>query len=114
MNGMYAVVAVAMLLSLAGAVLLMQAEPPGGGKGNVEDENVISGTGTVVYIRLEGGFYGIMGDDGKRYYPLNLPEEYRVEGLRVRFEGVIRSDVATFHMWGTPVELKSIEPLRKG
>jgi hypothetical protein len=111
MKGMHAAVLVAMLLSLAGAVLLIQEEQPGMGNVNVEGENVISGTGTVVYVRLEGGFYGIIGNDGKRYYPLNLPEEYRVDGLTVRFEGVLRSDVATFHMWGTPIELRNIEVL---
>ena len=66
--------------------------------------------GTVRYIRLEGGFYGIIGDDGGKYLPLNMPKEFKVDGLRVRFTAKVRN-VATIYMWGIPVEILSIERL---
>lgn len=65
--------------------------------------------GTVVYQDLEGGFYGIAGDDGSNYLPLNLDAQYRVDGLRVAFESEPAGDVATIYMWGTPVNLTYIE-----
>ncbi len=72
--------------------------------------DVISGTGTVKFIDLEGGFYGIMGDDSKNYDPINnLGQEFEKDGLRVNFEAKIRTDIATTRMWGTPVEIIKIE-----
>ena len=60
-----------------------------------ENPNEVSGSGTVVYIDLEGGFYGIVSEDGKEYLPLNLPPQYQENGISVVFEGVIREDMYT-------------------
>lgn len=65
--------------------------------------------GTIVFQELEGGFYGIVGDDGKDYLPLNLDAQYRVNGLRIAFESEPAGNIATIHMWGTPVNLTFIE-----
>ena len=67
--------------------------------------------GSVTHIDLEGGFYGITGDDGKKYDPLNLDEKYRKDGLRVAFEAGEASGMATTRMWGTPVNLTFIEEI---
>ena len=42
-------------------------------------------TGTVVYLSFEGGFYGITGDDGRHYDPINLSQDFRIDGLPLRF-----------------------------
>jgi heat shock protein HslJ len=70
----------------------------------------ITSTGTVQYIELEGGFYGIIADDGTHYYPLNLPEEFAQDGARVTFTAQ-QEDVATTAMWGIPVTIHSMEML---
>ncbi len=64
--------------------------------------------GTVHYISLEGGFYGIVGDDGKNYDPVNLPAEFQKDQLKVKFEGRILKDRVSFHMWGEIIEIESI------
>ena len=66
-------------------------------------------TGTVRYIDLEGGFYGIEADDGARYYPLNLSGVYKEDGLQVRFSINQRSDIMTTVMWGQVCEIVEIE-----
>jgi hypothetical protein len=71
---------------------------------------VIHGTGSVKYLSFEGGFYGIVGDDGKRYDPLNLPKKFRADGLRVRFTANLTGYMSV-HMWGHIVKLVSIERL---
>ena len=71
----------------------------------------VEATGTVVFVELEGGFYGIITDDGARYDPVNLPPEFQRDGLRVRFRARILKDTASIHMWGTPVEILHIEEL---
>ncbi len=61
--------------------------------------------GTIVYLDLEGGFYGIESEDGERYFPINLAVTFREDGLRVAFDMRLRTDVMTTVMWGTPVEI---------
>lgn len=69
----------------------------------------ITGTGTVTYIDLEGGFYGIIGDDGARYLPLDLEEAYQQDGLEVRFTLTPAEGMVTIQQWGMPVNVVSIE-----
>lgn len=62
-------------------------------------------TGTVHYQGLEGGFWGITGDNGQNYEPLNLPDELKQAGIKVRLYVRIRKDIATVRMWGIPVQI---------
>ncbi|MDD1668688.1 MAG: protease inhibitor I42 family protein [Methanomicrobiales archaeon] len=66
-------------------------------------------SGTVTYQNLEGGFYGILGDDGKKYDPLNLDAKYQRDGLRIAFEATDAKDIVSTRMWGTPVNLDQVE-----
>ena len=75
------------------------------------DSNPIVLTGTVTYIDIEGGFYGIIGDNGKHYDPINLGQSYAQKGLKIRFQAKIRSDLASFHMWGDIIEIIKMEKL---
>ncbi|MDY6965560.1 MAG: hypothetical protein SVM80_06250 [Halobacteriota archaeon] len=68
----------------------------------------VSGNATIKFIDLEGGFYGVIGDNGEQYDPIYLPVEFQVDGLQVRFEARIRDDLISTHMWGTPIELTGI------
>ena len=67
-----------------------------------------SGTGEVKYIDLEGGFYGIVSNDGGHFDPINLPSEFMNDGLQINFEVKILQDQVSFHMWGTLVEILEI------
>jgi len=75
------------------------------------EENIVEGTGTMKYLDFEGGFYGIVADDGQHYDPINLPSEFEEDGLRVSFRGKIRDDLASIHMWEKLIELIYIEKL---
>ena len=66
-----------------------------------KNNDIVEGTGTMTYLNFEGGFYGIVADDGEHYDPTNLPSEFKVDGLRVKFKGKIRDDLVSFRMWGT-------------
>gem|GEM_PF-4816924 len=80
------------------------------GKRWVLDE-IIEERGVVKYIPLEGGFYGIIGCGG-RYIPLNLPEEFKKDGMKVIFKARLK-DVVTIYMWGKPVEIIEIKRLHE-
>jgi hypothetical protein len=56
-------------------------------------------------VGIEGGFWGLTGENGQNYDPLNLPDSLKRAGLRVRFWLRMRKDIATTHMWGTPVQI---------
>jgi hypothetical protein len=71
----------------------------------------ISATGTVRHQNLEGGFWGIIADDGRRFDPMGLDAEFQKEGLRVRFEATPETDMMSTRMWGTMVTLTKIEPI---
>ena len=68
-------------------------------------------TGTIQYIDLEGGFYGLLADDGEKYLPLNLDAAYEEDGLRVRFAMEKAEGVMTIQQWGTPIRITAIERL---
>ena len=68
-------------------------------------------TGTVTYVNLSGGFWGIKGDDGQQYAPASdLPNEFRVEGMRIVAKAK-PVQVFSISMWGQHVELSDIKAL---
>lgn len=87
-----------------------ESVPTGVAEGSVPDESaVVAQKGTVIRVDLEGGFWGIRGDDGRKYLPMNLPEVYKKDGQRIRFEGRVRRDVVTTQQWGTVIDIVKAE-----
>jgi hypothetical protein len=92
-----------------------QAREAGAGPDSLtRSPEVVSGYGRVVKVELEGGFWGIVAENGARYDPAHLPDSLRIDSLRVFFEASIRGDAAGIHMWGTLVELLEIRPAPPG
>ncbi len=80
-----------------------------GGCSDSVASNRIRDTGLVEFGA--GGCYRILAEKARRaYQPLNLPKEYKVRGIRVRFEAVLKP---TFNQCldGEVIELISIERL---
>ncbi len=96
-------------LFTATLAVLVAAIIAGGCITSTGDGRPVSANGTVTYVDLEGGFYGIVADGGDRFLPLNLPDHLAADGLFVRFEGDSRTDVVTFQQWGTPLQISKIE-----
>jgi len=65
--------------------------------------------GTVVYVDTEGGFYGIIGSQGGRFDPVNLPDRFKQDGLPIRFKMKKLPDRMSYHMWAPLVEILAIE-----
>lgn len=72
---------------------------------------VVEEQGSIDYIELEGGFYGITTDGGARFYPVDLEDEFMRAGIRVRFRGRVQEDMVTIQMWGTPISIEWMEAL---
>lgn len=83
---------------------------PQGRPGDEVPSHVVEFDARVVYVTLEGGFYGLVADNGVRYEPLALAPRFRRHGMRLR----VRArpvDVASIRMWGKPVHIVNAEPL---
>jgi len=61
--------------------------------------NEISIIGTVTFLNFEGGFYGIISDDGTKYNPTNLSKEFRVADLRVMLIAERQRNTHSIQMW---------------
>ncbi len=75
-------------------------------------DGIIRATGIIQFQDLEGGFWGIVADDGRKFDALNLEPNFKKEGLRVRFEAKPETDRMSTRMWGTMVTLTHIEVLK--
>ncbi len=64
--------------------------------------------GTIAYKNIEGGFFAIDGNDGRKYDPINLPESFRKDGLKVKVTARLRRDAVSFHMYGAIIDVVSI------
>lgn len=78
---------------------------------HVREQGVTAFTGTMSWIELEGGFWGIVTPGGGKYLPTNgVPESLQKDGLPVRGTARVRKGYMTMQMWGSPVEVVTIEP----
>lgn len=64
--------------------------------------------GTVRYLHLEGGFWGIVADNGQHILPKNLPQEYRKDGIRLSFTAQEITGMMTIQQWGKLSNLSDI------
>lgn len=68
--------------------------------------------GTVSRQEIEGGFWGIVADDGSQYLPVNgLPETAQRDGARISFEAEPTSSGVSIMMWGKPVRVTQVRVL---
>lgn len=72
-----------------------------------EDGTELEIDGEVTYMEIEGGFWAIQ-DEEETYEPLNLPEEFKKEGLPVTVQATIEKDKLSFRMVGPIIEISSI------
>ena len=78
-----------------------------------ESAGVINVTGRIKHYSYEGGFYGIEGDDGNVYKPIDLDPGFQIEGQAVQAELRPRDKKILFKPWGMPVEVLNIKRVRK-
>ncbi|MBE0596158.1 MAG: hypothetical protein IH614_02700 [Desulfuromonadales bacterium] len=98
------------ILSLLAGLLLTSCTLAAGGDPppKADRDHLISFAGTVTYIPLEGGFFGLVAEDGSRYDPLQLPEAFRHDGLAVQVTARRLEGMVGFHMWGQKIEIVDI------
>ena len=65
--------------------------------------------GEVVFRERDGGFFGILADNGRQYEPANLDPAFHTEGLRVTLSGQLDTTKLGKHQWGNPIELEKVK-----
>lgn len=61
--------------------------------------------GKVVYQDLGTGFWGIVGDDGREWKPVNMPSGLQKRDLKVKVKLAEAEEGMSVFMWGTPVKI---------
>jgi hypothetical protein len=72
------------------------------------ERDAVSLTGTIHRVAAEGGVYVIRTEGGQQFRLVELPEEFRQEGLGVRLDGLLHDDVLTKDMAGQAVDIVEI------
>ncbi|TVR76153.1 MAG: hypothetical protein EA409_13715 [Saprospirales bacterium] len=68
-------------------------------------------TGRIILLPFGIDSWGIEGDDGQNYEPVNLPDPFKAEGLRIGFRILPSPDLVSVTMWGKPVKIDNPELL---
>lgn len=68
-------------------------------------------TGTVQFINLEMGFWGIVGKDGSQWRPVNMPNQLKYDGKVITVKAMMLPDDVSFIMWGTPIKIVSFSTI---
>ncbi|GJQ42700.1 MAG: hypothetical protein HND39_13855 [Ignavibacteriota bacterium] len=76
-----------------------------------DEQQTVSGEGTISYFSLEGGFYGIITDSNEHFLPENLNPNFQKDSLRILFEGYI-TDKMTIQQWGRTIVITKIKSLQ--
>lgn len=63
-------------------------------------ENMINVTGTIVFKGMEGGFYALDADDGRKFMPQGMNKDLLKHGMKVQVTGMILKDMMTFQQYG--------------
>ncbi len=71
---------------------------------------IVSLTGTIRKLAIEGTCYQLASDDGKKYELMGkFP---KIDGTRVQVRGVIKTDTVTICQVGQPVQVKSVRVVK--
>ena len=98
------------LVISAGVLAMPGCESAGAIRAQQPSSELQNAKGAVVAVRPDAGWWGIVpdADRGTRYAPDRLPDEFKVEGLRVTFSGRVKPVDPNVRAWGVPLELTAI------
>ena len=103
--------AVRCLVICAGVLATSGCESAGAMRAQQPSNNELQNVrGAIVAVRPDAGWWGITpdADRGTRYAPDRLPDEFKVDGLRVTFSGRVKPVDPNVRAWGVPLELTAI------
>ena len=70
--------------------------------------DIVAIAGKVSYKDFEGGFWAIDGNDGNKYNPLNLPDSFQKNNLKVQVTAIPHPEIMSLQMYGIIIEIIDI------
>ncbi|WP_286264281.1 hypothetical protein [Thalassotalea atypica] len=70
--------------------------------------------GEVRFFNLEGGFYGLIADNGDKLLPMNLNKKYKQHGAIIQFQGHYIKDMMTIQQWGQVYKITKVQLIKAG
>jgi len=61
-------------------------------------------TGKIVYVDLEGGFWGIQTSEAN-YFPLHMHEQLKLKDQEITCHIQVDEEVMTMQAWGIPCHI---------
>jgi len=68
----------------------------------------------VIYLSFEGGFYGLVTENGTKLLPMNLSKQYKVAGTVLNVTGHEIKDLMSSRQWGTAYKIEDIKLIKLG
>ena len=99
-----------LMVICAAALATLGCESAGAMRAQQTSDELKDAKGAIVAVRADAGWWGIApdADRGTRYAPDRLPDEFKVDGLRVTFSGRVKPVDPNVRAWGVPLELTAI------
>ena len=76
-----------------------------------ENGDFFTANGSVRYMGADGGCWQVMSDNEDLFTPMNLPEEFQVEDLRIWIEAKYRNDLDPACLSGYVIEIIDIHTI---
>lgn len=101
-------------LSVVAALVLLQASDVTCSTGDGFAPGGIRVTGTLHFVRVQGGCWQLQADNGARYElrPEQAPSKIFVDGARVTLVLDLRTDLASFCAVGQIADVERVESVR--
>jgi len=77
------------------------------------NKDLITGLGTIIYNVNQRGFYGIVDENGNKYYPVNDKQFSQLfqDRKQVQFSLRLHPEISNMYRWGTTVNVVAIQLL---
>ena len=100
--------ALLVILVLMSGGCMTQREVVGGYKRDVEPGKEITVQGWMRFVEFEGGFWRIVGNEGRSFDPVFVPLQFRENDLKIRARLLPLTDLSYTRPWRTPVQIVDI------
>jgi hypothetical protein len=61
--------------------------------------------GTVLYVELSGGFWGVEDSNGQQWRPEKMPKALQKKGMFVELDCLVSKKTMSIFMWGTTIQI---------
>lgn len=95
-------------------MLLMNSSCAQQEQASVKKEEQLWLQAKVIYLAFEGGFYGLVTENGTKLLPMNLAKDYKVHGTLLKIKGNTVEGLVSTRQWGILYKLSAVKLIKLG